>query len=244
MRAYIRKGFDNEWHTVNFATAFEGFRSMGWEIIPFQSAKQIEGNRPEDVVVGYIDEIHFVLNQLGFAIPVEESYPEEIRHFLGRKIWTSTVNTIANNPENWGVFIKPMNTAKKFTGVHVKGIKDLIGCGDQFEDTPIWVSESVNFVTEWRCYVRYNSILDVRPYKGDWKGQYDPAVIERCVQLYKSAPNAYAIDFGVTDKGETLLVEVNDGYSVGCYGLQPLAYAKFLSARWAEMTGMLDYCLF
>jgi hypothetical protein len=40
------------------------------------------------------------------------------------------------------------------------------------------------------------------------------------------------------------MVEVNDGYALGAYGLMPLAYAKFLAARWAQLAGTEDYCNF
>ncbi len=73
---------------------------------------------------------------------------------------------------------------------------------------------------------------------------FDPSVVENAVAQFKSAPKGYAIDFGLTDKGETLLIEVNDGYSLGCYGLFDLDYAKLLSARWAELTNTVDECNF
>ncbi len=37
---------------------------------------------------------------------------------------------------------------------------------------------------------------------------------------------------------------MNDGYSIGCYGLNDVLYAKFLYARWAELTGTVDECDF
>ena len=48
------------------------------------------------------------------------------------------------------------------------------------------------------------------------------------------------MDFCLTDDGRTLLIEVNDGYSLGCYGMFALKYAKFLITRWAELTDTLD----
>lgn len=69
---------------------------------------------------------------------------------------------------------------------------------------------------------------------------YDPNVIECAIKDYITAPNAYGIDFGVTSSGETLLVEVNEGYALGCYGLFPHLYAKLVLTRWAELTGTSD----
>ncbi len=37
-------------------------------------------------------------------------------------------------------------------------------------------------------------------------------------RLYKPT-SRFSMDFGLTDDGRTLLIEVNDGYSIGCYGL-------------------------
>ena len=61
---------------------------------------------------------------------------------------------------------------------------------------------------------------------------------------YKSAPNGFALDFGLTKDGRTILIEVNDGYSTGNFGLVSVDYAKLLSARWAEITGTEDLCNF
>ena len=43
---------------------------------------------------------------------------------------------------------------------------------------------------------------------------------------------------------DNILIEVNDGYALGSYGLFYLDYAKLLSARWAELIGIQDECNF
>ena len=47
-----------------------------------------------------------------------------------------------------------------------------------------------------------------------------------------SMPAGCALDFSVTDDGRTLLIEMNGGYSLGLYGLEPTLHAKLLTARW------------
>ena len=47
-----------------------------------------------------------------------------------------------------------------------------------------------------------------------------------------------------TEFGIDSLIEVNDGYALGCYGLFYIDYTKLLSARWAELTGTEDECAF
>ena len=93
-------------------------------------------------------------------------------------------------------------------------------------------------------FIRYGRILDVRPYKGDWRIHFDSSVIEQAVNQHFSAPAGYALDFGVSDDGRTLLIETNDGYALGSYGLFYIQYAKLLSARWSEFTGTVDECDF
>ena len=57
-------------------------------------------------------------------------------------------------------------------------------------------------------------------------------------------PNGCAVDFGLTKDGRTLLIEVNDGYALGSYGLFYIDYAKLISARWAQIMGFEDECNF
>ena len=82
----------------------------------------------------------------------------------------------------------------------------------------------------------------MRPYRGDWKCYFDADLLEQAVNRYKNAPAGYAMDIGVTEDGRTLLVEINDGYALGCYGADPVEYAKLLSARWCELAGIQDEC--
>ena len=244
MKVYIRQNSNREFITTNGAIAYDGFRKLGWEIVPFFANDDLDDLQPDQVVVGCIDHVHKAFLKLGITPPDEINYPDELQKFLGRNIWKSHVNYIAKHPELWNIFIKPSKDTKKFTGRLVNSPKDLISCGDELVDTEIWCSEPVKFMAEWRCFVRYNQILDVRLYRGDWGVHFNPQVIKDAVAAYKSAPASYAIDFGLTDAGETLLVEVNEGYSIGCYGLFSTEYAQFLSTRWAEITNSRDYGLF
>ncbi len=112
------------------------------------------------------------------------------------------------------------------------------------QDQDVYVSEVVDFVSEYRVFVRYGEVLDVRHYKGDWRYYPDYKVIESCINDFYDSPKAYALDFGVTEDGRTLVVEVNASCSIGSYGLNVVDFAKFRSARWAEVTGTEDECNF
>lgn len=222
----------------NFFTAYEGFKELGAEMYFFTDADELIQAKPEDIIIGFVQMVRYQLQQL--SIPIKEvDYPEELYPYLGRRIWRSTINEVNTHPEQWPVFVKSVED-KFFTGVLVRSAGDLIGCGEVDQDVEVLCSEPVEFVTEWRCFVRYGRILDVRHYKGDWRKFLDVHIVEQAVRNFTSAPHGYAIDFGLTNEGQTLLVEVNDGYALGAYGLFHIDYAKLLAARWAELTGTED----
>ena len=39
----------------------------------------------------------------------------------------------------------------------------------------------------------------------------------------------------MTNEGKTVLIEINDGFSLGNYGMKSYEYARFLEARWDEL---------
>jgi hypothetical protein len=245
MRVFTRLNFEGEYASVNFAVASDGFRTMGWELVRYEDLGVIlPGLNKEDILVDYMDETKQALKHLGVNPPNVPTYPEALHRFLGRKIWTSTINAVASSPDKWPVFVKPQDAGKNFTGVLVRGTRDLVGCGDQKNDTPVWCAEPVVFRSEWRCFLRYGKILDVRPYKGDWRGHFDHRVIEEAVAAWTDKPRGCAMDFGLDDKGRTLLIEANEGLALGSYGLFSRDYAQLISARWTEITGTKDECNF
>ena len=242
MKVYIRASKKDIPHNYNFMCAYQGFHEMGFEIVLYRDREGLADSTKEDIVVGYVGEVRRRLADFGIETP-DIDYPEELKKYLGRKIWKTKMSAVTDHPERWPVFVKPVED-KQFTGVVVNSPKDLIGCGICGVDQDVYCSEVVEIAAEWRCFVRYGKIQDVRHYKGDWRLHSDPRVIESAVSDYTSAPAGYTADFGLTSDGRTILIEVNDGYSLGCYGLFYTDYAKLLSARWAELTGTEDQCAF
>lgn len=254
MRVFIPKGNSNlfiskEITSENAYAAFYGFSAMGWEVVFY------EGNPPtgisrEDVVVGWISQVKMAISNLGIEPPTELDYPEELNDFYGRKLWQSTLHTIYTNESTWPVFVKPVK-GKQFDGKLISKLGDLIGLGSQ-DDRPIWCSEPVEFLSEWRCFIRYGQMIGAKNYKGDFKLSPNFTTIQSAIESYKSSPNAYSLDVGIVkyiDEFEqeryfTKVVEVNDGYAMGTYGLNPVLYAKLISARWSEIVGIPDPCQF
>lgn len=223
---------------INCHNAYNGFSKLYSNIKLFQKEEDLKNALPEDIIVSHVGIVRNHLNSMGFDYP-EICYPAELTHFLGRKITRTHLGNIMRKPESWPLFVKPVK-GKQFVGTVVNSALDLIDFSNLPDDTEVFSSDVIKIVSEWRAFVRYGKILDVRHYSGDWKMTYDPNVIINCVVNYENSPSGYGIDFGVTSDGDTILLEVNDGYSLGCYGLFPVEYAKLLSARWAELTHTED----
>lgn len=241
VRAYIQVNQDGMFYNVNAFIAYEGFASLGWEIVKFNDIQEVDEKNPEHIVVGGIGNVRKRLELLGLERRKGEiDYPPSLSKYYGRKIWSTTIQDIFANPQNWNVFIKPKDTTKKFAGKVVREYKDFIGLVEENEDTTIWCSEIVDFKTEWRCFIRYGQILDIRHYKGAWDSTLDVSEVQRAVKDFVDAPAAYGMDFGIDQYGHMKLVEINDGHSLGSYGISSLNYAKFLAARWSELSGTTD----
>lgn len=244
MKAYIQTDKNGEFYNVNAFVAYEGFKNFGFETQKFIDVDEILDKTPEHIIVGGIGNVRKRLQNLNIIRENKEiDYPEELKPFLKRKIWSSSINEVLNKKE-WDIFIKPQIETKLFAGKVIKNEMDFLGLIYEEKDTEIWCSELVNFKTEWRCFIRYKEILDIRRYKGDWDTKIDVKTVLSAIDSFILQPNSYALDFGVNESGEMFLVEVNDGHSLGTYGLSSAHYAKFLSARWSELTQTEDYLNF
>lgn len=157
----------------------------------------------------------------------------------GRKVWKDTINSIASDETKWkaGWFVKPVRS-KAFTGKVIRSLNDLVGCGNYYEDYEVICSEVLDIRREWRCFIYYDEIYDIKPYKGDYHYTYDPKVLDCLMSDFRKWEQrlvACAIDIGVTAEHQTVLIECNDAYSLGAYGLVDYRYAKLISARWAQI---------
>lgn len=235
MKVYIRIKHTGEFFNQNCFDAYVGCQELGIETVPYKVVYSIEDNTPEDTVVGTLDDVEVALDRLGVH-PDPLDYPEELGDFLGRKIWKSTLYTITSSADSWHVFVKPIWDVKRFSGTVLDKSEDLIKLGGGLEDIAVWCSEKVNFISEWRLWVLRGEVIGLTPYAGRWDAFPDADVLKRAVAAYKDAPCAYALDFGVTDDGKTLLVEASDGYCIRSFGLAPDKYTEFLIARWQELT--------
>lgn len=238
-------------HSWNMANAMYGFMEMGAEIVPYREIGDIiDRVERTDIVLDYVDQCRSVFAKFDVLSDLPD-YPEELGKIMGRKVWKDIINNIARNEGKWsaGYFVKPVRD-KAFTGRVIKIIHDLMGCGNSQEDFEVLVSEPIEIAAEWRCFIMYDDIADVRPY-GSFNGSrydgylyhYDSCVLQEMMKAFVSwdlRPMGCSMDICRTKDGRTLLVEINDAYALGCYGLPGVVYAKLISARWSQIMGVED----
>lgn len=235
-------------YNINIATAIEGFHQMGVEIHLYDKVEQIYGLYEKgDIVLDGVRQVEYCLSKFGI-VPSDMDYPDVLKKYLGRKIWKDTIKNINLELSDNGYFMKSVRD-KIFPGRVVHSQSDLIGCCSSYDEIEILCSEIVDFIFECRGFVYYDELVDLKPYKGDWKHMnlLNTTIISEAMEDFKSwkeRPMACAIDFGVTKDGRTVLVECNHAYALGCYGLSSNQYAKLISASVSQMSGVDDECHF
>lgn len=242
--AYVQKK-DGEFINETAYSFWSGCRMLGVHVEPFHAENLT--NMPltkESLVHGYVRVVRDALRTLGIAEPsprVDGAPPDELLPFYGRRLWSSTMGEVRLRwAEDQHLFIKPLKVHKAFVGHVTSGqIRDLIQTAGFPEDFEILCSEPVEFIAEYRCFVHRGTIKDVRRYRGDYRRLVDIEVTgEQCVKAFTKAPVAYSLDLGLTDDGRTLVVEVNDFFALGAYGMPSIPYSQMVIDRWEELVGL------
>ena len=84
----------------------------------------------------------------GITLPYID-YPVELKKYLGRRIWQTTIDQILDDPENRPVFVKPVRE-KRFTGTILRTENDCPPMSYCHLDEPVICSEVIEFLREWR----------------------------------------------------------------------------------------------
>lgn len=236
---YVQK-LGGEFINETAYSMWNGCNLLGLHVETFEqhSLQHIQLNK-YSLVHGYVSVVEGIFKSLE-VVPkpfVDGFSPDDLLPFYKRKIWKSTIGEFRKLQNTYSsVFIKPLTNAKAFTGYVADGFAGLIKTAAFTDDFEIMCSEPVRFVSEYRCFVHNGILIDVRRYNGAFDKLIDIDVALRCIEAY-NGPVAYALDLAVTDSGDTVIVEINDAYSLGSYGMNSVQYANMIIDRWSEITG-------
>lgn len=138
------------------------------------------------------------------------------------------------------LFVKPVQI-KMFTGMVVS--KSMLFCLNPYPDDAQAIAckpFDSPIASEWRCYVRKtllgDPIQDIRCYAGDPFIVPSKGFIEGIFHENSSRyPKSYAIDLAVLESGENVVVEYNDMWALGNYGMENDKYFSMLKERYFEI---------
>lgn len=249
MRVYLQQCGFGEPIRANLAAVDYWFRFKGYEVLPFSTTElrcgDIDHHLIDDadntILFGGVGTVREALVRAGRPAPPNLDLPDTVRHLAARRVWESTlgeVRSLVMRGEG-PVHVKPRDRGKLFTGTVMSAFNDLIPSAHVDDSEPVLVQEVVKFRSEWRATILRGHIINVSHYKGDPLSFPDPDVMLRGLRCFTDQPIGFAMDWGLVED-MTLLIEVNDGFSLGNYGVRGCDYVAMIEARWRQLMGLTD----
>lgn len=236
-KAFLQKT-NGEWFDDFVYTAIQPLINRGIKIIPFNenSVHKIHP-LPNDILVGSVESTKIFWDKLGITPPKYIGYPTKLRKYLGR--YVTTAKFIDVEDMCFPLFIKPKEEIKLFTGFVIEDEKQYANCKFLYpeitDDLELYISEPINILSEYRCFVHKGVIVGIKHYSGDFRLFLDVDVIKQMVLDYTCAPISYTLDVAITDNSSCVLVEVNDFWAIGGYGLDGKTYVRMLIDRFQQI---------
>ena len=241
LHAWVQVREDGMPFNVNAYAAYDGFHERGiltdffdptddgwWAALPDRARQE------ELVFSAGIGVVTRILRTLGIPPNSTIDYPRSLEPWFGRKVWQTTLGDVRDSEKT--LFVKSVD-GKLINGHLVGDFSDLLKSTGHPDATPVYVSEPMEFKAEWRVFILDGEILDIRRYKGSpFLAPSEDTVLAMAEAVWRSGecPAAFGMDVGWVEGGRTCLVEVNEGYSLGTYGLAPALVARMLERRWRQ----------
>lgn len=225
-----------------------------YEVTPFgclKTAKQYEYDK-HDIPVG---DLKFVSLFLSKFCGVDKMNPIEVPLELQRyDVVKRNYNIVKGSelPESGHYFVKDASHLKNFSYhgelryLNIKKSGDIQNYSDRSAyiidstlridpDNLYQLSELVDFISEYRCFIKDGKVLGIQYYIGDPLVTLSESMINELiswVKVYSSseyAPKSYSMDVGILEKDGTkqlALIEIHPITSLGLYGFYDLSLPK------------------
>jgi len=241
VKAYVQTK-DNLAYNLDGQCAIDGFESLNYEIKQADIYQLLSG--AYDFVynkypfVGSIDFMTALFKRYG-KMPRPIDFPKEIidAGLIDREIKHMTLGEVDSSwrlNHDLPVFVKPVET-KLFDGALLSNESD-IKCFSKIPlDTLVWVSYKLNIKSEYRIYVHKGKMVYSANYYEDFTLSPDYAYVRKLIDTYKDSPVSYTIDVAILDDNSTTVIEFNDFWAIGSYGIHPTEYAIMAEERYFEI---------
>ena len=197
--------------------------------------------------VGSVEFVQEAFKTLGITQPEFDCYDDALYNagFFKREIEICPAYKLDGESLSERFFVKPIQT-KRFNGFVFKGFehegydeydKEQLAKLIEFRlSEEVYISEVVNFIAEWRVYVRNYDILSICRYDD---GDTEPLISMHLIMMKALdvlGNRTVAVDIGLLDNGEFAVVELNDAWACGKYKeISNADYYRFLRTRWDEI---------
>jgi len=224
------KGINNIPFSEDACAAWYGLTQAGSRIRFYENIQDVPVNRSH-CVIGDVEDTEFYFIMLELFPDKDVRFPSVLKN--KREYWKRGIESGQVWPSTpFPKFIKPFWKLKEFDPFIGRSYKEATDKASNFLNI---ISEPVTFLSEYRCFILDKQLIGAQFYAGDRNLYPNLKLIPRIVEDYTTAPVAYTCDLGVLDTGETAIVEFDDAWACGCYGLEPRLYARWLKARWIEI---------
>lgn len=150
--------------------------------------------------------------------------------------WKDTLNSYIENKNR--LFVKP-SSVKLFTGFVLDDLSlssaTSLNIDSQCEVLIYDVIDNIE--AEYRCYIHRGKCIDIRHYSGDISLYPSMEFIETKCSENSSIdfPISYTMDICITSNGENIVIEYNDMWGIGNYGIPNDLYFRLIKSRYYEI---------
>ena len=181
-------------HSVDCSIAFHGFEELEYDITLSNKWLELTKNDFEqfDVCVGGVDMCRYALSKMQVRNYDSSCYPQQLKSFLFRNIEEIRICDLYKVKSK--KFIKPIRP-KRFVGFTTDNEDLLVSLMNLDEEEKIYVSDCVNFLSEWRVYVNNNEIKAICNYNGNPTMFPDVNKVKKRIADFEG-PCCYVLDVG------------------------------------------------
>lgn len=245
MRAFLETN-NGEWFDDYVYMSVQPLMRLDVEII---KAEELNGYnfkkyspQIDDIFIGSVEGTIAFWKELGITPPSYLGYPAEFSAYYNRNIKVRKFGSITHN--DLPIFIKPKNNVKEFTGFVLEKNSTLVNINQYVSnispETEVYTSDPIEIDAEYRCFVHKNQLVGLKHYAGDFTKFLDINAIDFLIKRYeKRAPVSYTLDVAVSNiknkNTNVTVIEVNDFWAIGGYGLDGKTYVRMIIDRFQEI---------
>lgn len=205
---------------------------MDYRLTSFEEVKSGKFDRviKNNLFVGSTEFMREVFNRVGLN---DVKLPENSNRDCEYITLEEAHKRVANGDK---LFIKPIEI-KLFTGLILDGMQHscLLNLPSQ---TIVMAYEPFKskIISEWRLYVHNDKLIDSRNYSGEFIISPDYQYAMKVISNNRGKfPCAYTVDIAVLENNENVVVEFNDMWAIGNYGIPNDLYLRVLKNRYFQI---------